>query len=375
MLSGKMYRFRVSSGDVDPRFVTYYLQSAQAWSDIDRMKTGGSDSGLNLTHQRFRTLQIPLAPSEEQRRVVATVEEQLSRLDAGLAAVTSVRERLVRLRASVLQAAVTGRLVPQQSDDEPAERWLEAQGKATVASPSLAQLPAGWARTSIGSLKAWSLYGPRFTSDDYVSDGVPVLRTSDVTPSGRILVERAPKLALSAEELAKYRVEAGDILVTRTGSIGTVAFIADDLPAIPGAYLILYRFGLPVQFAEYLFYCLQSPHIQSQLVRKSAGVGRPNVNAPSIDGILVAVPPFPELLRIVAAVRFAIGTIERVEATCTQLLERGRRLRAAVLDAAFSGQLAPQDPHDEPAESLLVRLHEDLLAVVKEDAREGAAAT
>lgn len=357
MISGKMYRFRAPEKYMDPRYVAFYLQTAAARFAIDRMKTGGSDSGLNLTHDRFRRLRIPIAPHGEQGRIVAAIEEQFSRLDAGDAALERVRQNLQRMRAAVLQAAAMGQLVPQEANDEPATLWMETYGKSVDGKVS--GLPPGWARTTIGELKTWSLYGPRFTSDDYVAAGIPVLRTTDITPYGRIRVDQAPKLALSDSDLQKYRVMPGDILVTRTGSIGTVAFIGEDRPAIPGAYLILYRFGLPIVFSEFIFFLFQAPHIQRQFIGKSAGIGRPNLNAPSINATVVDVPPFAEVIRIVDEVKRVLSSIERLEADIKAVKAHHHKLRSAVLAAAFSGQLAPQEPTDEPASVLLEKIGAD----------------
>lgn len=302
---------------------------------------------------------VPIAvpPSAEQERIVAAIEEQFSRLDVGMAALERVRRNLKRMRAAVLRAATLGMLVPHDPSDPSAESWLMASGKpAGVGTQDGPKFLAGWAFTTIGSLKTWSLYGPRFSSDDYVVEGTPVLRTTDITDTGRILVGQAPKLALARDELEKYRVHVGDVLITRTGSIGTVAYISDEQPAIPGAYLILYRFGLPVQFSEFLFYFLQSPQVQSQLVVKSAGIGRPNLNAPSIDGIVVGVPPWAELLRIVGEVRAQLDSIDSLDNVLRAAGARVAASRSSILAAAFSGRLVPQDPDDEPASVLLERI-------------------
>ena len=153
-----------------PGFLKYLLNQP---AFVDFTATLGTGDRPRVNWAGIAKFPCALPPLAEQERIVATVEEQFSRLDAGLAAVNNVRERLSSLRAAVLQAAVSGRLVPQRPDDEPAQRWLDEQGKVATPSPSPADLPLGWVRTSIGSLKSWSLYGPRFTSDDYVSDGVP----------------------------------------------------------------------------------------------------------------------------------------------------------------------------------------------------------
>ena len=81
MMSGKMYRLRPNQR-IDPRFLELYLLSDDAQKRIDGMKTGISDSGLNLTHGRFVELPVPVPPLEEQRRIVAILEDHLSHLDA-----------------------------------------------------------------------------------------------------------------------------------------------------------------------------------------------------------------------------------------------------------------------------------------------------
>jgi type I restriction enzyme S subunit len=353
LLSDKSLRL-VPRPDVSPRWLLYYLRSQPARRYLESLATGTSDSMRNISQANLRSLPVPVAPLREQERIVAGIEEQFSRLDAGAAALKRLRQNLKRMRAAVLQAAVAGKLVPQDPSDQSARDWLGVHGR--IADDKAIGLRPGWARATVGALKTWSLYGPRFTSDDYVAAGVPVLRTTDITPSGRILVDQAPKLALSETDLRKYRVEVGDILITRTGSIGTLAYIKDDVPAIPGAYLILYRFGLPIEFSEFLFYHFQSPAVQAKLINKSAGIGRPNLNAPSIDATVVDFPPFAEAVKIVTEVKRILSSIEALEAELNAAETRQHRLREAILTAAFSGKLAAQDANDEPASVLLERI-------------------
>ena len=340
------------SREIYPSFIALLMSSRAIFDQATKYATGTAQMTVPLSG--LRRIRIPLPPRLEQERIVAAIEEQFSRINAGAAALGRVQQNLQRMRAAVLQAAVTGQLIPQDLNDEPASVWMKTYNKNFEGSETCH--PPGWVRTTIGELKNWSLYGPRFTSSDYVASGVPVLRTTDITPYGRIRVGQAPKLALSKSDFQKYHVMPGDILVTRTGSIGTVAFIAEDRPAIPGAYLILYRFGLPIVFSEYLFFLFQAPHIQRQLIGKSAGIGRLNLNAPSIDATVVGIPPFTEIIRIVNEVKRVLSSLERLEADLQAAKVREQRLRFAVLAAAFSGQLVSQDPMDEPASVLLERI-------------------
>jgi type I restriction enzyme, S subunit len=117
MLSGKMYRFRPNEELIGAEFLEGYLLSPGAQEHIEGMKTGTSDSGLNLTHGRFSELPVPIPPLEEQGRIVEILEDQLSRLDTALHSVHTVREKAAQFRRSLLHAAFTGRLT---------EEWREA---------------------------------------------------------------------------------------------------------------------------------------------------------------------------------------------------------------------------------------------------------
>jgi type I restriction enzyme, S subunit len=92
---------------------------------IDQLKTGISDSGVNITQHTFRDLKIPLPDLDLQARIIAAAEGQLASLEALDVYLAMVGTRAQRLRSSILAAAFSGRLVSQDADDEPASDLLE----------------------------------------------------------------------------------------------------------------------------------------------------------------------------------------------------------------------------------------------------------
>lgn len=68
---------------------------------------------------------IPIPPLREQQRIVAAIDEQFTRLDAGVASLKRARANLKRYHAAVLKAACEGCLVPQDPNDEPASVLLK----------------------------------------------------------------------------------------------------------------------------------------------------------------------------------------------------------------------------------------------------------
>ena len=110
MMSGKMYRFRPNPEQVVPAFLEAYLLAPTTQAAIDLLKTGISESGLNLTHARFFTLEVPRPPLATQERIVSHLEEQFSRLDKALEVANQLEARIASERRSLLHCAFTGAL-------------------------------------------------------------------------------------------------------------------------------------------------------------------------------------------------------------------------------------------------------------------------
>ena len=239
-------------------------------------------------------------------------------------------------------------------------------GLKDIVNHDLTKLPETWTWVNLGILKQFSLYGPRFSSDDYSTTGYVVLRTSDISESGKVDTQKAPLLSLGEEEFAKYRVEKGDLLITRTGSLGTLAVFNDEVEAIPGAYLIQYRLITPAETSWYIFYFLKSPIGQKRLLAGGAGVGRPNLNAPTIESIVIPLPPLDEQVSIRMEIERLLTQSYNMQLEIESNIRRADRLRQSILKNAFEGRLVPQDPRDEPASVSLSRIMAEKAGLAKQ---------
>ena len=222
MLSGKMYRFRVDERRIDPRFVEAMLCSPDLQIAIDRIKTGGSDSGLNLTHERFRSLRLPLPPTNEQERIVAAIEEAFSKLDAGEAGLRTVRQLLKRMREAVLAAAVTGRLVPQNPADTRATKLLADLGADQAPSDLLPLLPKTWVATTVGAVSFMSLGKMLDTKTQTGKHPQPYLRNINVRWFSFELDDLA-FMDIRPDEFERAAVVDGDLVVCEGGQPGRCA--------------------------------------------------------------------------------------------------------------------------------------------------------
>jgi hypothetical protein len=165
---------RVRCGEkLNPMFLAYWLRHLAASGELADLTTGTTIQ--HLPGVTLAALRVPHPPVHEQHRIVATIETQLSRLDAAVASLTRAKANVKRARASVLKAAVEGRLVPTEAalartegrDYEPAvtllarilvERqaaWTASGAKGKYKEPvapeteGLHKLPEGWCWTSL----------------------------------------------------------------------------------------------------------------------------------------------------------------------------------------------------------------------------------
>ena len=96
--------------------------------------------------------------------------------------------------------------------------------------------------------------------------------------------------------------------------------------------------------------------IRQKVLSEAYGAAQPNISPLQIAELVVPLPPLSEQIRIGESVDRSLSICDSVERECDDSLERASRLRQAILKRAFSGQLVPQDPKDEPGGELLARI-------------------
>ncbi len=405
LLSGKMYRFRAVPGATDERYLEAFLQTQEAQLQIDAMKTGGSDSGLNLTHERFKKLRVHLAPYQEQTRIVAKLEELLSDLDASVAELKAAQKKLAQYRQSLLKAAVEGALTaewrakntPTETGAELLERILQErrarweakqlakfkeQGKAPPkgwqakypepVQPDTADLPAlpqGWVWASLDqcSLDESAItdgpFGSNLKSSHYQDFGPRVIRLQNIG-DGFFVDARASISESHYSELLKHAVQTDDLVVAMLGEVLPRACIIPHgvAPAIVKADCARVRINKDLIKPSIVMAQLNSKPVREAVAKFVKGIGRPRVNLGHVRAIPIALCSMEEQLQVEALLSYAQQSIDQQNQAIELALKQATSQRQNLLRAAFSGQLVPQDPNDEPASVLLERIRAERAA-------------
>jgi type I restriction enzyme S subunit len=337
---------------VESKWILYWLMSPAGRRSIEAV--GSSTSGLHtLSLSKVSSLPTPLAPKEDQQRAVAYIELHLSRLDETTSTLQAIQAKLKQARASILKAAVEGRLVEMEVAIEEGQSF---QGIADILnkrqnlrpmkktplldsdSTQLSHLPPHWAVVTIGTLcdvgtgatprkgdlKFWkdgcipwitsSACNQRFAdvATDFVTD--VALRETNLT----LYPPRTLLLAMYGEGKTRGRHTMLRIQATTNQAMAALTTSCLEEPTV-----------------RWLRIFLESNYMDMR--RKSSGGVQPNLNLSIVKSIALPFPPIAEQSMIADEVERRFSVLDQVEATVNASLRRCGQLRQAVLRRAFGG--------------------------------------
>ncbi len=378
-----LIRVRLQEG-IDPKYISYFFQSGDYWSQIRKSQAGIGQPNVNGT--KLKKLEVPLAPPEQQKRIVAKIEELFSHIDAGISALKEVKQLLKQYRQSVLKAAITGELTKKWREAnkdklEPASQLLErilkerrkkweakqleqfkAKGKIPkddkwktkykkLALPDISDLeviPDEW---------AWVNWEAILSSEDGAFKRGPfgsALKKSIFVDSGYKVYEQYCPINDDCsfaryyitdekyEELKAFAVKAGDFLISCSGvtlgRITQVPEVFDD--GVINQALLRVRLNNDVMGEKYFKMFFRSPYFQSHIFSNVAGVAIPNVKGvKELKAIPIPLPPINEQLVISEKVNEKISAIARIELGIETQLKKIDKTKQSILASAFSGCL------------------------------------
>lgn len=297
--------------------------------------------------------------------------------------------KAAELRQSILQAAIQGKLVPQNLQDKPACELFERiqnekahlikEGKIKKAPPlpEIAanempfEIPENWCWVRLGQLTELITSGSRDWAKYYTSTGDIFLRMGNLSRNRfdlRLDKIQYVKLPKNIEGM-RTSVQAGDLLFSITGEIGTLGLIPDNFgTAYINQHTAIIRF-MTSEKSKFYPYVLLSDYAQKFYNGNQHGI-KNSFRLDTIALLPVPLPPLGEQHRIVSKIDelFALcDKLEIAEKRLTALEEHFTEyLPKAILQAAVQGKLVPQNSHDEPASELLKRIQQEKAQLAKE---------
>lgn len=366
---------RVPQQCIVPQFVFYYVMSPYVQKKIEDMQTGSTNQ-VELGREVIINIPIPLAPLNEQKRIVSKVEELFSDLDGAEAALKKAQRLIEKYRQSVLKAAVTGELTKDwraknKNKLEPANKLLERilkerrenwKGKGQYKEPEMPdtsdfiELPEGWCWASLGQLSNFITSGSRGWAEYYAEKGSLFFRSQNVTKKGLSLNDIAYVCPPNNSEGERTKLQKYDLLVSITGDPGNIARITNlDSDAYISQHVGLVRL-VQLELAEFIENIVRAPDIQKYFERVRYGATKPGLNLTQLAECPIVLPSIEEQKEICSRLVNAFLKIEIFDSNCLSEKRRIQSLRQSILKSAFSGKLVAQDSNDEPASELLKRI-------------------
>lgn len=360
-------------GGIEPRFVLYQLRALE--DALAARATGSTFAAIDGS--TLRTFPMLVAPTAEQRRVVAALEEELTKLDVAVAGLERAKANLGRYRSAILLSAVKGALSTRQVVSTRTLRRTrpitngaanaESARLAAQESPRMWQIPSEWTWSSVDAI-ADVLLG-RQRAPQYLTGGYshPYLRVANVGDD-TIDLSDLKTMDFDPAHLRKYRRQPGDILVSEGQSKELVGQSAIYRGGIEGLCFqkTLHRVrpiagGPSAEFIQLVFRAYLHAGIFQRFASLTVNIA--HLTLERLRAVPFPLPPVEVQRAIVERVSALLDAATRTHDQIEGDLQRAASLRQSILRVAFEGKLVPQDPNDEPASVLLQRIRDSGTAV------------
>ena len=302
---------RTTLGGTNHKWLMYWVNTPAIRADIEKYQSGTTRK--RISRKNLAKIQFPVPPLPEQERIVAEIEKQFTRLDQAVASLKRAQAKLERYKASVLKAACEGRLVPQDPDDEPAEKLLERilanryrhwenaelekmrlrgddMSQATAKGyrqpfpqevSDLPILPKNWVWTNLDAV-AYFIVDYRGKTPKSSQEGIPIISAANVK-SGKIVAKKPRFISKETYRIRSVRglPKPGDLILTTEAPVGdTALYPHDETYALTRRVIACQTNGI---LNEYLMYSFQGGETRRYLDLNSRGTTVPRILKPALS--------------------------------------------------------------------------------------------
>ena len=312
--------------NINPRYINYVVLSSIIQADIQSSKNSTND---NISMDLIKNFRIPLPPLEEQKRIVAKIEELeplINQYDQAEQELSTLNDKFPdQLKKSILQYAIQGKLVSQDENDEPAEvlyakiqtekQKLIKEGKIKKDKPLPPitedeipfSIPPTWKWVQLNDVCLQITDGEHSTPKRTIVKEIPLLTAKNIR-DGYITYDNVDYVL---EETAvdcwkRCCPENQDILMTCVGYIGRSSIVSDSRRFVLVRSVSLIR-ASKILDISFLKLALDSPELQKQMAINTKQTAQPCLYLNKIKSLYFPLPPLEEQHRIVAKVNELIA--------------------------------------------------------------------
>lgn len=309
-----------------PKFFFYALQNV----DIPNL-------GYRRHFPLFDKFSIPLAPLEEQQRIVEHVESLFAKLDEAKEKAQEVVDGFDTRKAAILHKAFSGELTA---------KWREKSGADID----------NWDTKEIGDFSfVTKLAGFEYTKNiapNLVDYGIPLFKGKNVQ-KGTLVLEFESFIPKSvSDELPRSKLTKKCLLTPYVGTIGNIALFDGSFEAHLGSNVGKIEIESDT-FEEYLLYYIRSDYGYKELTKQKKATAQESISIQAIREVKVLLPTLAEQHEIVRVLDNLISKEQQIKETAEAVIEQIDKMKKAILARAFRGELGTNDPSEENAVELL----------------------
>ena len=396
---------RLGSAEMDPRYLMHAINSPIVRTQITALQSGSTRK--RISRKNLATVSIPIAPLNEQRRIVERIEALFEEIDRGIGSLRAAKRSIALYRQSLLKSAFEGRLTAEWRARNPEklecpdalvarireerearyqtalEKWeravtewrngseegrkpakpkrpADSKFKVGVSTDIVAGLPAQWLWLPLSALGRVTGGLTKNQKRSVLPLKAKYLRVANVY-ANRLKLDEIMEIGVTEDELRKTRLATGDLLfVEGNGSIeqiGRVAIWDGSVPEMTHQNHLIRFSENGILSSRFALYFMMSPIGRKRITAQASSTsGLHTLSVSKVEALPVPFCSPNEQAEIVRILDTQLEAAELLRAEVGASLARIEALRQSVLKNAFAGELVLQDPNDEPAAVLLARI-------------------
>ena len=315
--------YRLKTNDVN-RYFHYLLRTELYKSEFKRNSSGVIESRLRLYTDDFFGIESILPPLPEQTAIAAFLDRKTALIDQAIDIKQKQIELLKERRQILIHKAVTRGLNPNVKMKDSGVEWI-------------GEIPEGWEVLTLRRITVEHKQG-YYSEKGYDDNGYSLVRITDLDSEGNISTLMSPFVNPNKKDIQIFKIDKGDFLFPRTGTIGLLGVAKMDLHAVFASYLIRFRFSKTMHTEFLQNYFISNVFLNGLKYDLHGGVVQ-NLHAENIKNQFIPKPPIHEQILISENIKNESLKFDTAISLKEQEIEKLKEYKATLINSAVTGKI------------------------------------